>query len=340
MKKLRVVQVGTGPYTHSFHTMSAMRALPEYYDVVGVCEPNEKDRAIAMGMEAYRGLQWLQLEDVLQDHSLDAIIVETGELDQGKTALLFAEAGFNIHVDKPCGDDVAVFEKLVETVQRKHLAFQVGYMLRYNPAVVRLMETIRAGKLGEIISFEAHMSPHRYNDSFCKELLQYMRGGMTYYLGCHLIDLMYLIQGEPEEILPYNVSTGTRDYEGLDYGFVVYRYKHGMSFIKTSASEVSGDTRRQLVIIGTKGTVEIKPFEHPIEVNGIFCANTVEMRLSYASRLPFEQRSEVVSFPPFGRYADMMIDFARIVNGEGQNPYPPEHELAVFQLLLKSCGLH
>ena len=36
----------------------------------------------------------------------------------------------------------------------------------------------------------------------------------------------------------------------------------------------------------------------------------------------------------------MMIDFARMVRGEAKNAYTPDYELAVFRLLLESCGLN
>ena len=103
MQKLRVVQVGAGRFTHADHTMQAMRSMPDYYDVIGVCEPNEKAKELAMPREAYRGLKWLELEDVLRDHTLDALIVETDELDQARTALMAAQAGFAVHMDKPGG---------------------------------------------------------------------------------------------------------------------------------------------------------------------------------------------------------------------------------------------
>lgn len=42
---------------------------------------------------------------------------------------------------------------------------------------------------------------------------------------------------------------------------VVFRYRNGISFAKSTAVEYGGFERRQLVVCGSKGTVELKPFE-------------------------------------------------------------------------------
>lgn len=345
MKKIRVVQVGVGQYTHAAHTMYAMRSLPEYYEIVGVCEPDEKAKAVAQKdaymAKAYEGLPWLDLDDVLADRTLDALIIETNELDQGRMALRAAEAGFPVHMDKPGGEDLSVFEKLMETVREKNLVFQNGYMFRYNPAMLKLFETIREGRLGDILNVEAQMSPPRYSRGFATSVMGYMQGGMAYYLGCHLIDLLYQLKGEPLEVIPMSACTGARDTDGLDYGFVAYRYKEGVSFIKTTSMEVGGGVRRQLVVTGSKGTAIIEPLEGATEqLPELFCTNVVSLKLQLEKNDEgSDWTTETYDYPPFGRYTNMMIDFARMVRGESQNAYTPDYELAVFKLLLRSCNL-
>ena len=45
-----------------------------------------------------------------------------------------------------------------------------------------------------------------------------------------------------------------------------------------------------------------------------------------------------LTFGPFGRYTEMMEDFAQIVRGERANQFSYEDELAVHRMLLKACG--
>ena len=105
------------------------------------------------------------------------------------------------------------------------------------------------------------------------------------------------------------------------------------------ACEVSGDARRYLLISGTKGTIEIKPIESPFELDGTVCPNKISMTVTRPGHPSmFADRPETISFPPFGRYDAMMIDFARTVAGDKPNEFDYEKELAVHKLLTKVCG--
>lgn len=42
-----------------------------------------------------------------------------------------------------------------------------------------------------------------------------------FFLGCHLVDIVYMMCGEPEEIIPLNISTNNDGINSLDYGFAV-----------------------------------------------------------------------------------------------------------------------
>ena len=336
MRPIKVVQYGSWGYTHAEHTMLTMRSLPDYFDVVGFCEPDEKRLESALSSPAYQGLRIFSKDELLCDRTIDAVIVESSELEQAADSLLFARAGFNIHSDKPCGASDAVFAELMETIKKNHLVFQNGYMYRYNPAIVRALEIVRSGDLGEPICVEAQMS-QCYHGSM-RHWLGDLPGGMMFYLGCHLVDLVYQFMGEPLEVIPMNMATELEFSGVADYGFARLRYPHGISMIKSVACEVSGDARRQLVVSGTKGTIEIKPLEDPCNLPGTVSPNKVSLTITRPGHpFMFSDRSEVIAFQPYGRYDAMMIDFAKVVGGEKENCFNYDQELAVHRLLTKVC---
>ena len=164
-----------------------------------------------------------------------------------------------------------------------------------------------------------------------REWLKSFKGGMTFYLGCHLVDLIYRIQGEPLEVVPLSCSTGLGGVDAEDFGMALFKYKRGVSFLKTSAVERGGYLRRQLVISGERGSIEIKPLEAGTK-GGMYTVSGENYSTSWGEPWS-ESRSEV-----FDRYDGMMYNFAELVRGK-ENPYDYDYELNLYRLILKSCGV-
>ncbi len=336
MKKLKVVQIGTA-HDHAADTYETLRALRGDYELLGVCEPDGAQRAKAAAGGRYPDAVWMSLSDVLALDGLDAVVVESEEEKLVGYAQLFVDRGLPIHMDKPCGEDYPAFRRLIETVKGRNIPFHVGYMYRYNAAVKRCRELKESGRLGDIFCVEAQMSV--LHNAEKRAWLSKFKGGMMFFLGCHLVDLVYMMCGEPEEVIPYNTSTGNGGVESEDYAFALFRYKNGVSFVKACASEVNGFDRRQLVVTGTKGTVHIQPLE--LRTGGADFEQTSPAHITFYEdgiRHPFGKAGSDVQFPPFGRYLEMMRDFAGIVRGEHENRYSYDYELAVQRLVLQACG--
>lgn len=339
-KKIKVVQFGTWAMCHAEHIMMTMRSMPELFEIAGICEPNEERLKRAKNRDAYKGLNILTKDEILNDKTIDAVIVESHELEQDKDALEFVKRGFNIHLEKPGGVSPA-FEEMMSIAKKNKTVIHMGYMYRYNPAVKYAIELAESGKLGEINYVEAQMNTcyGEYGLNFLSEL----PGGMMYYLGCHLTDIVYRLMGKTEDIVPMNFSTHAKERLTLDAGFVIYNYNGKTSFVKTCASEINGDARRQIVISGTRATVEIMPLENPVEAPGIICPGDVSMKITYdncyTGMRNFDLRSQTVKFPLYGRYDDMMIDFVNKVNGKPEKIYTYDYELEVHNMLMKSVNL-
>lgn len=204
----------------------------------------------------------------------------------------------------------------------------MAYMYRYNPAIQFILEKQRSGELGEILHIDAHMSTE-HSDEYRTWLTQF-QGATMYIFGCHLIDLIVLLQGEPETITPFLHKSMKNNVECLDNDAAILEYPQGPSFVRVSSTEVNGYGRRQFVVCGTNMTIEIKPFECP----------TV-MTVSYAGAAnAYADCRETVQLPPItGRYDEQMLDFARIVRGERENPFSYDHELRIHRATLQTCGI-
>ena len=172
------------------------------------------------------------------------------------------------------------------------------------------------------------------HDDALREWLNVFKGGMMFYLGCHLIDLIVRIQGAPDRVLPLNRSTKMNGIESEDFGMAVLEYPNGVSFAKTCDVEYGGFMRRQLVVTGTKATVDLQPLEYFI--GNQIRTDRIECNADNAAHWGDARVAEPCE--PFERYGVMMQGFAAIARGERENPYTPDYELAVYRLILQACG--
>ncbi len=332
MKPVKIAQIGTG-HDHAVYTMASLRKL-ECFDVVGIAEPNPNYTHRLKG-KTYEGLPVYTVEELLGMDELEAVAIECEEENATKYAQMFADRGVHVHLDKPGSHGYASFEKMVETLRKKGLVLHMGYMYRYNPTVMRVLEMVRAGELGEIYSVEAHMSVHHPKEKH--QWLSNYKGGMMYFLGCHDIDLvLQFMGGEPDQILCLNSKTGQSDPECEDYGFCVFRYKNGVSFVKACAAEYNGFDRRQLVVCGTKGTVEIKPFEIKVGTSLQKTTGRITNDVIEDNKI-WQDRSEVLDCGSYDRYDGMMQSFADEIRGLYPNPYTYDYELTLFKTVMKCC---
>lgn len=331
-KRIKVAQVGTNYFTHAFQTYESMLKFPEEFEVIGVAEPVE---SCVGNLETgvYRDQPHYTVEQLLNMDDLDAVAIETNEENMTEYAQMFADRGVAVHMDKPGSPGSASFAHLASTLEQKGLPFQLGYMYRFNPLIQRAMDEIAKGNLGEILNVEAQMSV-RYTPEN-RQWLGKFKGGMMFYLGCHMVELVYRLQGLPQEILPMNMCTGTDGVTAEDQGLAILKYPRGVSIIKTNAIEYNGFDRRNLVITGTRGTIELKPLER-YTAEGLYTYGVYTHSGNATNH--YRDCSEKWSAGPYDRYDAMMLEFAKLVRGEMENPFSYAYETELFRLVMQCCG--
>ena len=330
MKKIKIAQIGTSKNSHGNCVWRSLLKQSDIFEVVGYAFPENEREKFPNQAKSFEGYREMTVEEILSDPEIEAVTVETEEIYLTKYALMVVKAGKHLHMEKPGGREVADFEELIRLLKEKRLTFSTGYMYRFNPSVRAALEKVERGDLGEIYAVEAHMDCKHPKD--VREWLSTFPGGMMFYLGCHLIDLIYRIQGEPEEIIPLNCATGFDGIDAEDYGMAVLKYKNGISFAKTCSAECGGFLRRQLVICGEKGTIEIKPLEAFVGESEMQYTVTNE-NYSTGWRKDWDTaRSE-----DYDRYDSMMQNFAEMIGGK-ENPYSYDYELSLYKLVMRACG--
>ncbi|MEE1074771.1 MAG: Gfo/Idh/MocA family oxidoreductase [Acutalibacteraceae bacterium] len=331
MKKIKIAQIGTNAYSHGIEIFNSIKKQSELFEIVGYVLPENERERLPSRIKCFEGYKELTLEEVLNNSEIEAVTIETDEIYLTKYAILAAKAGKHIHMEKPGGRELADFEELISIMKKTGKVFHTGYMYRYNPYVIELMKKIKDGELGDIVSVEAQMNCIQPN--CLREWLSELPGGMMFYLGSHLVDLILQIKGTPQKIIPLNKASGINDISTTDFGMAVFEYDNGISFAKTSAVEFGGFARRQLVVSGTKGTVELNPIEW-------YLPDLRNMQTHRATRTEanWNNGGKKEISEPFDRYDNMIKSFAQYVRGEKINPYTLDYELELYKTVLKASG--
>ncbi len=328
MKKIKVGQIGIA-HNHGHGKMQAIRKFPDLFEVVGYSEKSEEWIAERGGFPCYKDLPRMD-EDTLIE-KCDLLLVETNVWELTETAQKCIDAGKHIHMDKPAGGTPEEFEHLLQSAKAKNLVVQMGYMYRYNPALRLCKEMIARGDLGEIYQIDAEMSTR--HDPGYREWLKHFKGGSMYIFGCHLIDLAIDILGEPIRVVPFIKQTGLDGVYSDDNCFAVLEYEKATVRITTLSAEVNGWGMRRFAVMGSGGTVEIKPIEQNMKMT----LSTAE-KTGWNSYQDVHEDVDVADIPDGGRYDEMVKDLYAFVAEGKKNPFDYDYELTLQKVLWQAVG--
>lgn len=321
--KIKIGQIGVG-HAHASGKMAVFRRLPDY-EVVGLVEPDKALRETA-GQGVYQGLPLMSLEQLLNVPGLQVVAVETCVRDLLNVAETCVRAGLHIHLDKPPGESLVQFGRILDEAARKQLLVQMGYMYRYNPAVVVLRDFLAKGYLGD--PFEIHAVMSKVVSPESRRSMAEFAGGIMFELGCHLIDLVVAILGRPQEVTCFRQHTSELNDGLCDNMLAILGYAGALASVKSSANEVEGFARRHFVLCGSEGTCHIQPLDQPV------------VRVAFSRpRGDYNGGYQDVSVGEYERYVADAMDMAGIIRGEKAASFSYDHDRTVQETVLKACGL-
>lgn len=323
MSKIKYGQIGVG---HAHATKIEAYRKSADFEVVGVVEADPEARKRAESQPAYRDLKWMTQEELLNVPGLQVVGVETQVRDLLNAAEACVNAGVHVHLDKPAGESLPQYKRILDTASAKHRVVQMGYMFRYNPAVLMLRDFLKRGWLGEV--FEIHTVMSKVVDPNSRKNFADYPGGIMFELGCHIIDLTIGVLGAPEKVTAFRQHAAKYEDTLLDNMLAVLTYPRAIASVKSSAMEVEGFERRHFVVCGTEGTFHIQPLDAP----------NVRVALSTA-RGKYQRGYQEVPFGDYSRYVGDAADMAKIVRGEKDADYSYEHDYIVQKTVLQACEL-
>ena len=133
-----------------------------------------------------------RFDDLIEDETLDAVVVATPVPTHHALARRALLAGKHVFVEKPLAWTVAEARELEALAAERSRIVMVGHLLRFHPAVVKLRELIESGELGDVL----YVYGNRQNLGVIRE-----DENALWSLGVHDISVvLYLLGGRPVEV--------------------------------------------------------------------------------------------------------------------------------------------
>jgi len=316
-RRIRIGQIGT-QHGHAAGKMETLRRLSDHFEVAGLAGADEKAGA------AFKDLPRMDAAALLAVPGLDAVIIETDFPDACAAAHAAIKAGKHVHLDKPGALDHTAFQAMRTEAAQRGLIFQMGYMLRYNPAFQLLHRAVREGWLGKVTELDAMMGK-RLDAAGRRDLLR-LEGGGIFELGCHLVDAVCWLLGKPSAVHAFARRTGSDEFK--DNQIALLEYADAVAALRCNMTDPFGSPRRRFLITGTEGSMEVMPLE-----SGRITARLTRARGEYRAG-----EQQIVLPVPAGRYDAELVAFAEAIRSGQPLPWSAAHDIAVHETALRAGG--
>lgn len=101
------------------------------------------------------------MRQILDDKSVDAVIIATPDHWHAPATILACEAGKHVYVEKPCAHNIREGRLMIEAARRNKRTVQTGTQSRSAEHIIKAMELLRSGAIGDVLVAKAWNSQLR-----------------------------------------------------------------------------------------------------------------------------------------------------------------------------------
>lgn len=149
------------------------------------------------------------LQEALQKHKPDAVIVANPSALHLDVAIPAAETGCAILLEKPVSDSLERLDVLQKTAEKSGSRILVGFQFRYHPTLNKARELIQSGAVGKILTVHAHWGEylpnwHPWEDYRQSYAARAELGGGVIVTLTHPLDYLRFLLGDVESLWSFN----------------------------------------------------------------------------------------------------------------------------------------
>lgn len=249
-KKLNIAVIGCS-YMGELHMQGVVNKGANLY---AICDPHEeyleekqKMFNVDLAVKDYR--------ELVDDPSIDAVVIVTPDKLHLEMTEAFLKAGKDVLCEKPMALTLEECEHMMRVEKETGRKLMIGQVCRCTPSFVMVKEMIDRGDIGELTFVESEYA-HDYSvargvDDWRVDPDRHgVIGG-----GCHAIDLLRWIAGDPIEVYAHANHKCLTDWPVDDTCIAIYKFPNdviGKVFVSIGCKR---DYTMRSVFYGTKGTI-------------------------------------------------------------------------------------
>lgn len=247
--------LATGGIATSF--VQDLKLLPDAEVVAVGSRSAESAKAFAERHEIPRAYgSWRELAE---DADVDVVYVATPHSAHYAATRILLEAGRSVLCEKPFTLDLTTTVELIDMARDRGVFLMEAMWMRCNPSVLRMLELIKDGAIGDVTSVHADFGVAGPFEPTHRMRNPELGGGALLDLGVYPVSFAHLVLGVPQHVRAWAKigPEGTDENTGIIFG-----YDSGAVAALTSG--MLGETALGATVSGTKGRIVLEsPFFRP-----------------------------------------------------------------------------
>ena len=199
------------------------------------------------------------LQEALQKHKPDAVIVANPTSMHLDVAIPAAEAGCHILLEKPVSHSLERLDVLQKAAEKSGSKILVGFQFRYHPTLNKARNLIQSNALGKILTVHAHWGEylpqwHPWEDYRQSYAARADLGGGVIVTLTHPLDYLRYLLGDVESLWSFNGHISPLEIDVEDVAEVGLKFRNG-AVGGVHVNYFQRPPIHHLEIVGTNGTL-------------------------------------------------------------------------------------
>ncbi|MCC6414914.1 MAG: Gfo/Idh/MocA family oxidoreductase [Opitutaceae bacterium] len=272
-KKVSDIKVGVVGYGGAFN-MGRMHLQDMAKAGMTPCAVAEPDAArLAIAAQEFPGIQtYANVDEMLKKSDVNLVVLITPHNTHAPLALKCLKAGRHVVCEKPFAITTEECDAMIAAAKKAGVMVSTFHNRHWDGSIMRALEVVRSGMLGEIVRIEAHMGGWSKPGDWWRGSKS-ISGGILYDWGVHLLEYaLQVVDSDVVEVTGFakagywsaQSKWGQDTVE--DEAQAVIRFKSGV-WVTLTISHIDPNPKRGMMeITGTKGSFLWEYDHHEITV--------------------------------------------------------------------------